>query len=329
MKIIYFLLSCLFMSIAYANDFMASSLTIPEDGPVRLLGDGIVENDIKKGCESGANKVSTETANSNGNGEKLDHTDNKCQLHLGWGHSKNSHKYIKEINATGIGMGCNSGNAGVGDLEKNSHWWRFQRGPNGSYAMSRYQGTQNGGLAPAIFEQDDYNLDSQSVFLKNSFVGFMRLTQYHWLKLHEYAQSELLKSDCASVKITYDCVDGKNKKFEYSYGDLDEKEYQKRITAWKKEEKFKKEALNNKYKKELEILNRFEPLANCFGEGHEADPLPSKCDQEIIITKKTTLKKHCQDWIKSIDKTPEHDWQTPASLERPTDYNFPAKGKLN
>jgi hypothetical protein len=311
-----------------ASDFMASSLTMPEDAPVKLLGNGTAKVSVDRNCETGNEIISSETPNSQT--KKLDHQNAKCQLHLGWGHSGNSKNYLKDINATGIGMGCNSGNAGVGDLVKDNHWWRFQRGPNGSYDMANYQGTQNGGLAPVIFDTDDFGRSEKQVILKNSFVGFMRLTQYHWLKLHEYAQTQLLTSECENVKISFDCVDGTSKKFkDDSWQDLDDVEYKKRISAWKNPIKFSTAELNEKYKIELEILNRFKPLENCFAGELKEDSLPPSCDQEVIISTKEKMASHCEKWVKEIDKIPQQSWSTDKALPRPAKYSYPAKGDLN
>jgi hypothetical protein len=179
----FLILLSFFVFSSFANEFMASSLTYPEDLPVKLINE--LNEKTKKKC--GGNIVSTVNQVAKAAIiQNLDDTES-CSLHLGWGHVGHSKNYIKKVNGTGIGMGCNSGEAGVGELEKKIEWWRFQRGSNGAYANDESQGTQNGGLNPVIFEGDDKFKDDNgsSVFLKNSFVGFMRLTQFHWLKLHQ------------------------------------------------------------------------------------------------------------------------------------------------
>jgi hypothetical protein len=132
------------------------------------------------------------------------------------------------------------------------------------------------------------------------------------------------------VKVKFDCVDGDDEKFKVSdsWKDLDEDELQKRLSAWKKDVSFKDPNLNKKYQKELEILNRFKPLENCFAD-QDKKSLPKSCDSEIVITNKDVIQKNCLDWMKTIDEMPQHSWKTDDSLPRPKKYEYPDKGILN
>jgi hypothetical protein len=244
--------------------------------------------------------------------------DPECQLYLGWGHTYMGHDYIKDINGCGIGMGCNSGVAGVGDLKNKPNFWRFQRGSNGTWANYEYQGTQNGGLNPVLLDDKiDYGNNFSKIYNKNSYLGFMRMTQYHWLKLKEYADQFLINKVCSDVKINFACV----------ADDMQNDELNNRLNAWKK--KLKTEDYSEQLRSNIETMNRIEPLLGCFGEEVSPDALPTKCNDSLIVSADTKIANHCKSWVEEIDKLPQHNWQTPKFLEKTLDFKFKANGPLH
>ncbi len=245
--------------------------------------------------------------------------DSDCQIYLGWGHTHSSHEAIANTNSQcGIGMGCGSGEAGVGDMAKKNEYWRFQRGTNGTYSNEYSQGTQHGGLNPVIFEPDA----NQEHLDRNSYLGFMRLTQYHWLQLYNYAAKELLNTQCSSVRIEFICANEDD--------DLNIVELTKRLTAYQNDLPVNLDnELDKKYQTELAIINRVAPLSNCFGDAKVVDALPTFCGEKIVIDPKTKIAPHCQKWVESIQKLPQHNDKTPVSLPRPEKYPYPETGYIN
>jgi hypothetical protein len=245
--------------------------------------------------------------------------DPECQVYLGWGHVRNSHELINRLNGQGIGMGCSAGESTLGEVP--GSYGRFQRGSNGTYANERNQGTQNGGLNPVILP----DIASKNLRDHNSYIGFMRLTQYHWLQLVNYSKDHLLGKKCSSVKLKFVCSDN-------SFNDLNNLEFNKRMSAASKNKIFLKDKVfsskeDKNLKNEIEILQRFERLKGCFN--NKATSLPKRCDHEIVIDQETQMAKHCQDWVKEIETVKQLDWSSPSSLERPETYPYPKTGKLH
>jgi hypothetical protein len=244
--------------------------------------------------------------------------DPECQIYLGWGHGNVPENEIrrKAPDASGIGMGCNTGKAGVGGLKDKPQYWRYQRGTNALWANYKYQGTQSGGLNPVILEKEDVEKKRiTSLATKNSYVGFMRLLQYHWLQLKNYADDYLLGKTCREVKMMFNCFSG----------DLTDQELNRRYTSWLKPVELEGE-MKTKYEKELEIINRFTPLKNCY---QDLASIPMSCNEEFIVTSETKMNAHCGEWVKDISEIPQQNAATPESLPRPKSYSYPSKIPLN
>jgi hypothetical protein len=255
----------------------------------------------------------------------------ECQLVMAWGHGADSRHYIKTVRrkSSGIGMGCNSGKGGI---RIPATYFRYQRGPNGNWAAASYQGTQNAGLSPLILS--DTSLANPELIKKNSYIGFMRMMQYHWLQLHSYAQDELLSSSCSDVSIELYCTDDtKGNPNGSQQGDLHDRELKARLESWQKP--IRATDLPEPMRSEAEILNRFEPLRNCFGASSGFDGSPSQCGSKITITRGRPMARHCIEWTQRIERFPQQNEDAPKELPRieleayfRPPYSYPRRGEM-
>jgi hypothetical protein len=241
--------------------------------------------------------------------------DKECQLMLGWGHTRQAKNLISGRGISGIGQGCNDRECGVGELKDKDEFWRYQAGTNGLYAHKYFQGTQNSGLNPLILEGLRHHKHSVSV--KNSRLGFMRMTQYHWLKLHEYAMTKIKSDECSAVSIEFTCV----------ASDMTNNELKSRLNAWQK----KIESTENKKdlnltQEDLSVLNRIRPLGTCFND--EKSSLPKSCGEKTEVTPGKELLPRCKAWLNMIDQRPEHNSDTPERLPKSQQEKFKANGPI-
>jgi hypothetical protein len=233
--------------------------------------------------------------------------DENCIKYLVWGHSDHAKEFLRRNHLVGIGQGCNSGNGSVGKVKS-----LFQRGPNGTYAQQAYQGTQNAGMSPLILSTDTDGL----LLTKNSHIGFMRMTQYHFLSLIKHSQEN--SSNCSKMLIKFHCVDDDE--------DLHDGEYQKRFNAIIKHND-KKDGLKEENLEQLELLQRFELLKNCFGDKRLA--VPTKCGEDFEFSPDVKIAKHCLEWMKSIEARPKMSWETAGRLAPEQQEKYPPQGKLH
>ncbi len=237
---------------------------------------------------------------------------NVCELTLAWGHSDNPHSYLTNNNLVGTGMGCNiNQKAGV---KISPQYWRLQVGLNGDYSRGGDSSRQNSGLNPVKFTGNEtsipsvinaYNAVMREEFkpiIKNHHVGFMRLVQYQWLKLFQYAEDSQMLQRCPMVQIKFKCVNR----------DLNNKIYQMRREAYTTTypSHFKSKDLNEDYREELRVLNSFQPLKGC-GLTENIESTPKSCDQVYSFNKKNALTPQCKQWLNYIDKlVPEKAMKT-------------------
>ncbi len=126
-----------------------------------------------------------------------------CRYTLGWGHTTESKKYQKTHKDENVIVeGCNVGKSGNKELKDIAI---CQKGPNGNWFGLKFQTTANGGKN--LFDLSDLAWQSQ-VSSKNNTLGFMRMTQAHFIGILLKAQKAIKKRQCKKAIFKFVCTSG-------------------------------------------------------------------------------------------------------------------------
>lgn len=135
-----------------------------------------------------------------------------CDFIFAWGHDKEVLSFLKSNSEDNIVIqGCDVGKGGFNMLEEVG---LFQNGHNGTWFGGYHNNKANAGFnlfnLSGIRMDRDYNPDNgltgiEKIYEKNNLLGFMRMTQTHFIGIMKDAMERVKNRECGEVMIKFTC----------------------------------------------------------------------------------------------------------------------------